>query len=370
MSRREDGSRLRVLQVVDSLDVGGAERMAVNIANALASDGHHSFLCTTRSSGPLEVELSSEVGRLHLGRRSRWDISALPRFRRYLASNEIDVVHCHSTSLFFVAAALTFRGGPKIVWHDHYGGQSTSERRGFPYRVAVRRAAASIAVSEGLRQWAIDRLKLAPSRAFRISNFMSSRHESEVAYEFSNEEGPKIVCVAAFRPQKDHGTLLDAFESVVKAHPGSRLLLVGGGDPEAIDRLKSGVEPGTVSAVEWLGEREDVSEILSECHIGVLSSRSEAFPLALLEYGAVGLPVVATRVGDCPEILDQGRAGVLVPPEKAEALAGAIRSLIESGAEHRRTLGQNLHARVQAHYGRDQVMTQIVGVYRKALKED
>src|SRR5438876_11120160 len=84
------------------------------------------------------------------------------------------------------------------------------------------------------------------------------------------------------------------------------------------------------------------------CDVGVLSSRSEGMPLALLEYGMNGLPSVATRVGQCAEMLDDGRAGLLVPPAAPEPLAKAILALLQS-PEQRAELGGRFRQRTQQH---------------------
>ena len=100
--------------------------------------------------------------------------------------------------------------------------------------------------------------------------------------------------------------------------------------------------------VSVLGVRNDVHDILRGCDIGILSSTSEGLPVALIEYGMVGLAAVATDVGQCAEVLDGGAAGVIVPPKDAGALARAVISLLANPAEARR-LGERLRSRVARH---------------------
>jgi glycosyltransferase involved in cell wall biosynthesis len=360
---------LNVLQVVDSLALGGAERVAVNLANDLATHGYGSALCTTRALGPLEAFLSPDVGRLDLERRTRFDLKGLRRLRRYVRAHDIDIVHAHSTSLFSVVIALKFAPRVRIVWHDHYGAQHFSERPVLPYRLAASRTSACIVVSERLRKWVTESLRVPESRVFKIDNFISLPSDtSRQVHEARRTTGPRLVCVAAFRPQKDHRTLLEAFRLVAARHADASLVLVGGGPPKGIDEARTLAESlGISDRIEWLGERTDVAEILTDCDVGVLSSRSEAFPLVLLEYGAAGLSVVATKVGECAEILDDGRAGVLVPAADPEALARSLNSLVEAEERGRRALGENLRVRVMERYGPERALGQVVDVYRKVV---
>src|SRR5207249_5545647 len=131
---------------------------------------------------------------------------------------------------------------------------------------------------------------------------------------------------------------------------------------EHSDRVRARIQQvGLSHQVFLLGSRSDVPSILRASDIGVLSSASEGMPLALLEYGMAGLPTVATRVGQVPEVLDQGRAGILVEPGRLEELATALLSLLRS-AELRAKLGQELKRFVRAHYSQAAVMDQIVRI--------
>jgi glycosyltransferase involved in cell wall biosynthesis len=178
----------------------------------------------------------------------------------------------------------------------------------------------------------------------------------------------RIVCVANLRPEKDHLTLIDAMKQVVESDPRACLLLVGSEtDPAQTAKVKLRIqESGLSGHVSLLGSRGDVWSILRACGIGVLSSSSEGMPLALLEYGLAGLPVVSTSVGQCGEMLDEGRAGILVSPGKPEELAAAIVTLLRS-RDLRERLGAAFKARVDREYGEQKIVNEITEVYRRAL---
>jgi glycosyltransferase involved in cell wall biosynthesis len=119
--------------------------------------------------------------------------------------------------------------------------------------------------------------------------------------------------------------------------------------------------------VSVLGEQKYVLPILRASDIGVLSSVVEGFPLALLEYGIAGLPAIATNVGQCAEVLDHGRAGILVPAESTDRLAAALLLLLRS-PEQRSAFGRNFNRRVQEMYGPSSMTEQISQVYESVLK--
>jgi glycosyltransferase involved in cell wall biosynthesis len=150
--------------------------------------------------------------------------------------------------------------------------------------------------------------------------------------------------------------------------PRAHLLLVGGAGNQAYrQRIEKEISQGNLAGrVSWLGSRSDVAAILKACDIGVLSSVSEGLPLALIEYGLAGLAAVATRVGQCEEVLAEGRAGLLVPPASPAELAMAILSLLES-PERRRALAARLVERVRERYGEEQALEQVCKIYDAVL---
>src|SRR5262249_52984601 len=139
---------------------------------------------------------------------------------------------------------------------------------------------------------------------------------SEVVPPLPGEPGMRVVCVANLRPPKNHPALLRAFALVRQTFPNATLLLVGAtSDASYLQVVRNLIDEHRLGdRVAIMGYRKDVSAIVRQCDVGVLASDVEGFPLALLEYGLAGLPVVASAVGQCPEILDGGKAGLLTRP--------------------------------------------------------
>lgn len=369
LADRQNGKRaprttVGVMHVVDTLDAGGMERVAVNLANRAPRAMYRPYLCTTRREGVLAPLVAPEVGRLKLERRGRWDVAAIFRLAAYARRHGIQLLHAHGDSLFIAAAASLLPPRPTLVWHDHYGEYACRERPAWLYRLAARRAAAVVAVNEPLADWARQRLGVASERVFYVPNFVDRNDEPAATPTLPGRRGQRIVCVANLRPQKDHRTLIEAMGRVVPQQPDAHLILVGGA-PDGAYRaeLASEIAAGRLEgSVTFLGPRDDVAAILKECDVGVLASASEGFPLVLLEYGKAALAAVATRVGQCPEVVDHGRCGVLVPPRSAGELAAALVALLRDPSG-RVALGQRLRERVEGLYSPEAVIQQVCHIY-------
>ena len=153
-------SRIALLHITDTLESGGAERVALNLANQMASgrwaDRYDVGLCATRREGPLANLIRPDVRRLKLRRAHVADVAALRRLVNYNQAHRIDILHAHSTSVFIAAAAAAFPPFPSIVWHDHFGASDVRERPVWMYRAVMRRVAGVIAVNHRLQRWAVE----------------------------------------------------------------------------------------------------------------------------------------------------------------------------------------------------------------------
>ncbi len=361
--------RIGVLHMTDTLDAGGMERVAVNLVNALPRDRFELSLCTTRRSGALSDLVASDVKRLDLGRQRTFDISALRRLGTFIRSNNVRVLHAHATALFTAIGGSFCPPYPVVVWHDHCGHQLTAPRSLSVYRPAAIWVGGGISVNEFLAAWARTELRIPPERVWYIPNFVPESRVSDPAPTLPGTSGRRVVCVANLRPQKSHMDLLRAFVIVAREIPDAHLLLVGGDvEPTYARSVRDAVrEFGLGEHVTILGERRDVSAILEQCDVGVLSSVSEGFPLALVEYGLAGLPVVTTDVGQCSEVLDAGRAGLLTRPGDPAGLAAGIIQLLRS-SELRNQLGDRFRKRVRERFGAKTVVQQVCRVYDKVAQ--
>ncbi|MFN0109772.1 MAG: glycosyltransferase [Blastocatellia bacterium] len=356
-----------VMHITDTLDAGGAERMAINLVNHLPNNRYRVYLCTTRRDGALTNSVADGIQRLSLERRGRFDWKTILRLRAFIADNDIRLLHAHNTSLFVALAATLTPPRPALIWHNHTGRFALEDRFALIYRLVASRISRFITVNQDLAEWTKRRLRVPAERVRYIPNFVSESEVSQ-AIELPGQAGKRIICVANIHPDKDHPTLFRAMKLVIKEIPDAHLLLAGAArNAEYLQTVNSQIsELGLSGNVSLLGQQNDIPSLLSACDIGALSSVSEGLPMALLEYGMAGLPAVATQVGQCAEVLDFGDAGFVVPPAAPDRLAEALIALLNS-TELRQKFGETLHQRIRQRYSADAVITEICRMYDEVL---
>lgn len=356
-----------VMHLTDTLDSGGAERMAVNLVNHLPRDQYRVHLCTTRRDGALSDFVAADVERLRLERKGRFDLRAIFKLRRYIAEREIQLLHAHNTSLFIALAVAAFPPFPAVIWHHHTGRYAMEDRAARIYQLIAGRIRSVITVNQELAEWTRRRLGIPADRVRYIPNFVGE-NSPQPPIELPGKSGKRIVCVANLHPDKDHATLFRAMRQVIQQVPDAQLLLAGQArDAHYLQTVTiEMVKLGLTKNVTLLGQQKNIPQLLSACDIGVLSSVSEGLPMALLEYGMVGLAVAATDVGQCAEVLEFGNAGVIVPKSDSDKLAEALVLLLES-VELRRTLGEKLQSRVRERYSVNAVMKEVCRMYEEVL---
>lgn len=361
---------IRVMHVIDSLVLSGAEMVAVTLANSLPTDQYHVHLCASRAEGPLRERIEPHVQFLSLKRRHRFDVAALQHFIHYLQQHDIQIIHAHSSSLFISLVSALRPPHARIIWHDHFGRYMTEQRPAWLYRLALSRTGGVISVNQPLAAWAREAAHVPSDRVWYIPNFVTLKSASDKQIDLPGTSGYRMVCVANLRPQKDHFNLLAAMQHIIMREPRAHLLIIGGEtDIDYARRIKETINDYKLQAhVSLLGQRQDVADILDQCDIGVLSSQSEGLPLSLLEYGTAGLAAVATDVGQCAEVLDEGRVGLLVPKQQPEQLADALITLLAS-SEKRHYYSRAFQQFVADNYSKEAIIQQITTIYDRLLQE-
>jgi glycosyltransferase involved in cell wall biosynthesis len=288
---------------------------------------------------------------------------------RYIQKNGIRLIHAHGSSLFIASAAKVFARHTAVVWHNHYGELARRKHARLVYRLAVKGIDGVIAVNDQLLDWTRSSLHVPPARSWYLENFVSFAPNGKRSPHIPGTDGFRVVSVANIRPEKDQLTLVRAFALVVRSEPRAHLLIVGGvADQEYHAEVQNLVSELHLSQnVSFLGYQSDVRNILAGVDVAVVSSRSEGLPMALLEYGVMGLAVVATKVGQIADVLDHGAAGTLVEPSSPQDLAREIHTLITSPAR-RLKLGRQLRERVREKYSESVVVRSLIEIYGNVLK--
>lgn len=321
---------MRIVQLIPTLSVGGAERIVALLACAQRDLGHdvHIVVLGKSEDSWIERDLrSAQVSLTFLGKGAGFDPSVIVRLGTALRSVRPDVVHTHLHVLKYLLPTRTVWRPSAIVHTLHNLAENESEpadqkvqHAAFRYRVAP--VAIGEAVAESIRQlYAVEPAATIPNgiEVDRFGVLPGVRSRLRRSLDLP-PDAPVFIVVGRLNEQKNHALLLRAFAQVPDhAH----LLVVGDGD------LRAGLESQAAplgSRIQFLGIRKDIPALLAAADIFVLASDWEGNPLVVMEAMAAGLPVVATSVGCVPELVVKG-SGALVEKGDEDMLSREMTSL-------------------------------------------
>ncbi len=311
-----------------NLEVGGLERVVVDMTLALAKQGHELSVVTLRGGGALAEPLAAAgitVTNLNCGDGLK--IAYARALGRVLDQLQPELVHSHGEAALFYASMVRFCGpfqASRRFTHVHsrHGYEDVSSKGVWRNRLAHRGCHAVVCVSEDLAKHCENVERVPPDQLYTVINGVNLtpyRNLKPLAYE---QNAPVLGHVARLAPIKNQALLLEAFSRVVQQLPQARLSIVGDG-PErgALEQLAQQLK--LADSVTFHGETSDVPAKLAQCHLFCLSSDSEGTPVSVIEALAASRPVVATDVGGLSALV-AADAGRLAPAGNADAFAQAV----------------------------------------------
>jgi glycosyltransferase involved in cell wall biosynthesis len=326
---------MRVLQVIPTLAVGGAERVVALLARHLRRSGHAVGVVSLYDphGSWIEAELRSDGVPLYfLGKRPGLDLRMIPRLARVVARFRPDVLHTHLYVLKYVLPALAASRRCRVVHTLHNLAEHEVERlsRGIQ-SVAFRVGVVPVAIGEAVAESMLRLYRLPPRHripnGIPVSDYAPppcAREEVRASLAIP-DDAPTFVSVGRLDPQKNSRSLIEAFASRRLRLLGAHLLFAGDGQlRRELEDQASGL--GIDDRVHFLGVRADIPRVLAAADVFVLPSRYEGNPLTVMEAMAAGKPVLATAVGCVPELVSEG-AGLLVAPGDGTALESAMLEL-------------------------------------------
>jgi len=339
-------SPIRVLQVITSLGIGGAERLVVSAARGLSAPRFEHAICCLAERGPLAAEAEAAAVPVFCvdefpGLRHPF---AFARLIRIIRAFRPTIVHTHlqSASLYGRLAARLARV-PVVVATEHNVYVGKARRYVLVERFLARMTDATIAVSGPVRQFLSAQLALPPSTIRVIHNGVALSAPTPVGLAELRERlatdgavAIRLGTVASLTAKKGHEVLLRAVARLRDSGVVCSLVVAGEGpDRQRLELLSE--QLGVSTHVLFLGHVAHPPDVLGAIDVFVLPSLVEGLPLALLEAMYAGRACVATAVGGVPEVITPGDNGLLVPPGDEVALAEAISAL--GSVDLRRRLG-------------------------------
>ena len=351
----EENAPLRVLFIITSMPVGGAETLLVNLIRRIDRQRFAPELCCLKELGPLGEELAGEIPTHHRMLAGKFDPRIWPRLVTLLRDRQIDAV-------------VTVGAGDKMFW-----GRLCAKRAGVPVVISALHSTgwpdgvgrlnrwltpltdAFVAVAQEHGRYMIDVERFGADKVQVIPNGVDTDRfirDEAAGIEIRKQlnigiDDPVVGIVAALRPEKNHELLFRAVEEVSHDMPSIRLLIVGDG-PRRQELKQRVLDRSIGEIVHFLGNRTDVPAILSALDLFALSSHNEANPVSILEAMSIGLPVVAPRVGSISESVLEGTTGYLVSPGSLVELTDRIKEILSDqvlgrrmGEEGRRVVLKN-----------------------------
>ena len=322
---------MRVLQIIDSLDIGGAEKMAVNYANALSERLEFSGLVATRKEGNLKLQLQSNVRYLFLNRKNTIDIKAIFKLKKYCKKNKVTHLQPHSSSFFTALLVKFIHFKLQIIWHDHNGlSEFLSTRKSLSLKLASFFFKGIVTVNYQLKNWAVKELNC--KNVIYLPNFTTIDTSIKNVTILKGQEGKRILCLANLRLQKNQFFLLKIAKKLKVTHPEWTFHLVGKDfEDDYSKKLRETILIEKLENIVFIyGSKDDTTNIINQSEICVFTSSSEGLPVALLEFGLLGKAVVSTNVGEIPLIIENNKNGIVIEVNDLDSFTLALIKLIEN----------------------------------------
>lgn len=339
---------MRIIQIVESLEMGGLERLAVNLAVEQKRRGDEpQIYCVCRRGRLADEAEAAGVPVRCFNKPPGLKPLALLKIARALISNHPDVVHTHNPNIHHYGAVAAKLARVPVVVNTRHSPLSLEPLmyRERHFRRAARFTDAIAFVSEAAQNSIVRGLNLTKVRTAVVLNGTPLEpYLKNPAAPLSLRPRLRFGTLGRMVPEKAHDVLIDAFGMVLKALPGAELRIAGGGALYE-DLRANAASSGFGGRIRIEGATNDPARFLSSLDVFVLSSRSEGLPLVTLEAMAAGLPVVATRAGGIPEFLPED-VGWLCAPDDSRALADAMISAVcSSDTLERAARGKSLVSR-------------------------
>jgi glycosyltransferase involved in cell wall biosynthesis len=320
-----EGTR-RIVHVVNTLAMGGAERLVVDLARLQHRAGHTVRVQCLFGSGVLAEELT-ELGiavSVCQGASRTGRVRGLVKTFR---AHSPDVVHCHNLAATILGAPAARLCGARCVIATRHGGADDAHTRfnEAKFWIAARACSYVVGVSDSTTRL-LARGPLASHT--RLVTILNGAHAPNIPNNCMRPNQLVLLCVARLAWPKDHATLLRAVAKVRASAPEVQLWLLGDGPDRAVlEELCRRLD--LKETVRFLGKQPEVGSWLAQADLFVLSSIAEGAPVALLEALSAGVIPIATAVGGIPEIIERSAVGFVVPPGDDSALAAAIVTALE-----------------------------------------
>jgi len=362
---------VKILHIISSGGLYGAEAVILNMSRTLNEGPHSSVLGVFSNSANPNLQLHEVAAKQGIESHlvpcnGQIDRTVLTTIRRLAALTKADIVHAHGYKAdIYCYFALRGPGTPLVsTCHTWYDNNLLVTLYGMADRRVLRNYAAVVAVSDEVRQQLL-RAGVSEDKIHLIRNGIDLRPFDSASPSLRNDNSPLVGLVGRLSIEKGVDIFLQAAARVLVELPSTRFVVVGEGPDR--DKLESLIDELKVrQSVSMLGHRDDMPSVYASLDIMVSSSRQEGLPMAILEGMASRRPLIATRVGDVPAVVLDGRTGVLLPAGDAGLLASGILTLLRDPARRER-LGTAARKLIEDEFSATRMTADYLQIYEEAI---
>jgi glycosyltransferase involved in cell wall biosynthesis len=360
--------------MANHLNTGGITSYLLTLSRGLVSQGHQVYVM---SAGGNLVERLEAGGVRHvdIGFRTKSEADpriyfALGRIAKFIRDERIDIIHSHTRITQLMGELLSRQTGVPYVSTCHGFYKLRFFRRMFPCW-----GCKIIAISRAVYDHLIKDFKMDQKNIALIPNgidmaeftILPSDARKDLRERYKISDGPLIGIIARLADVKGHVYLIEAMKDVIIAFPSAKLFIVGEGREEK--RLRALVNSlGLSENIQFFKVVNRSAEMLPIFDVFVLPSTDEGLGLSAMEAQASGLPVVASRVGGLPDVIEHNRSGVLVEPRNPKALAEAIVGILQNPAKAW-DMGRMARVFIEKHFNSSRMVLETLEVYQSVKRE-
>lgn len=350
---------IRLMQITHDLAIGGLQQVVVNLCLTIDRDRFHITVLCLRALGPLAQEIEQLGIKVILLPQNEQgtDYFSFLKVAKILKAEKIQVIHTHNTQpLIDGTLGALFSGKKKRIIHTDHARQFPDKKRymfaewcmsHFVYKMV----GVSEQTTANLRKYE----RISARKLMTIENGIDgSRFDITIDIDAKRKElglpmdGPVIGVISRLEKVKGITYLLQAMPEILKKYPQLTLLVVGDGS-ERVALEEECLHLGIQRHVVFVGSRSDIPEIFQVLDIYALPSLSEGLPLGLLEAMAAGCPVVVSKVGGIPNVVEDNKTALLVEPEEISTLIHRTLELL-SNRELKKILSDSALKKFNKHY--------------------
>jgi glycosyltransferase involved in cell wall biosynthesis len=360
---------VRVLHVIDSFDLGGAQTALRHLIRATDRTRYEPEVAAMHGRGVFYEDFRALGVPVHSLSPWKWLPLYVPALAALIARRRPHIVHCHLFGSNWIAKPLAaLLGVPVRISHDQCNDALRYESRAARWLDTVmnRLSTHVCAVSHSTRDFLLQHEGLAPERVSVVCNGVDlERFDPGTVPSRRDAAQPLIAGVGRLHPQKDFSLFLEVAARLAHGNPALRFVIAGEGPEAAMLRAKAQAL-GIAERVRFAGHVADMREIYAAADMLLLTSRYEGTPLTVLEAMAMRVPVVASRLDGIAEALTDGEDGFLVAPGDVDGFAERVGALVEDGALRRR-MADAARRKVEAGFSSRAMAAAVEDIYARCL---